>query len=155
IIGMIIFHPIFSRYLENLKNKYLKIIGNAFSLSLSAQLTVWPLLAIKSGGVSLIAPLTNVFAFAVFGPIVLCLLGALGVNLLFTHINLAWLGAYQLLHYLLVLARLSIKLPGAYLVTPDFKSVYAYLYYFVLILILCFYYRRQRQQKKRGDYPRS
>lgn len=155
ISGMIIFHPIFSRYFENIKNKYLYMSANAFSLSLSAQLTVWPLLAIKSGGISLIAPLTNVFAFAIFGPLVLFLLGAIGVNLIIAHINLAWLGSYQLLHYLLILARLSIKLPGAYLKVPGFKSIYAFLYYFILLLFLIFYYRQRRQQKKRGNYPRS
>lgn len=155
IAGMIIFYPIFSLCFTKIKNKYLKIISNAFSLSLSAQLTVWPLLAIKSGGVSLVSPFTNVFAFTIFGPLVLFLLGALGVNLLIAHINLAWFGSYQLLHYLLLLARLSIKLPGAYLETPGFKSVYAFLYYLILFLFLIFYYRRRRQQKKRGHYPRS
>jgi ComEC/Rec2-related protein len=155
--GMIAFNPIFSALSESClrsrwRKKYLGPLFSALSLSLSAQLAVWPLLALKSGGVSLISPLANVFAFGVFGPLVLSLLGALSLSAIFGLHLIFWWPSYLLLSYLLFLGKIAASLPGAYLDLPSFKPLYAFLYYFVLLLGLFFYYRLERIHRARAFY---
>jgi len=150
--GMIAFNPLFSELSERYcrrrwQKKFLLPLANAFNLSLSAQLTVWPLLALKSGGISLVAPLTNVLAFWIFGPLVLSLLAALGLSGLFGSAIIFWTPAYLLLAYLLKLGQISAALPGAYWETPGFKPIYAGLYY----ILLWFFWRRQTGKLKRKN----
>jgi competence protein ComEC len=153
IAGMISLYPLYASYTEKYLRRRFRNIANAFCLSLSAQLAVWPLLAIKSGGISLIAPITNVFAFAIFGPLVLSLLLALGFNLLFNLVYISWYPAYILLTYLIRLCRLAVSLPGAYIETPNFRIEYAFFYYFVLTLgIIYWHYCKNKKFKKRDIF---
>ncbi|MDD2680703.1 MAG: ComEC/Rec2 family competence protein [Patescibacteria group bacterium] len=146
ISGMISLYPLCINYIEKNINHRLRNLAKAFCLSLSAQLAVWPLLAIKSGGISLIAPLANVFAFAIFGPLVLSLLLALGLNLMLGLVDIFWYPAYILLTYLIRLCRLSALLPGSYMETPNFKVEYAWAYYiFLILIIIWFNYRRHKK----------
>jgi len=146
--GMIVFNPIFThwndKYLHSRsRRRFLLPLIAAFQLSLSAQLFVWPLLALKSGGLSVIAPLTNALAFWVFGPLVLSLLTAIGLSLLISGIVIWW-PAYLLLSYLLSLAEICASLPGAYIELPGFNYRWAIIYYFLIFLGLYINYRRRR-----------
>lgn len=150
--GMIAFNPLFSNLITSYchrrsRKKYLMPMLNAFSISLSAQLAVWPLLALKSGGISLIAPLTNVLAFFIFGPLVLSLLLALGLQIIFVNLDILYLPAYFLLEYLLRLCRLTASWPWAYLETPNFQAWQAVVYYLIIIIFLLWQGRRRRQQR--------
>ncbi len=146
--GMMLFNPIFTRWNDvhlhsRWRRRHLLPIVSAFQLSLSAQLFVWPLLALRSGGLSIIAPITNALAFWVFGPLVLSLLGAIGLSSLISGI-IIWWPAYLLLSYLLSLAEICASLPGAYIELPGFDYRRALIYYFFLFLGLYINYRRQR-----------
>ncbi|MDD3285748.1 MAG: ComEC/Rec2 family competence protein [Patescibacteria group bacterium] len=148
IAGIIVFYPLFTAIFEKyFFHPYLRLIFEAFSLSLSAQLTIWPLLAWKSGGVSLIAPFSNILAFSVFSPLMISLISSLACNFICGFFELAWLPAKALLDYLLFLARLAATLPGAYVETPHFSLPYVAAYYFSLILF--FSWRRYIQTKSR------
>jgi len=133
--GIIAFYPLFNNlFVGGQRFYYLQSLSSAFSLSLSAQLAVWPLLAWKSGGVSLISPLTNVFAFGVFSPLFISLLLALSFNVIFVGAHFIWWPANLLLDYLLALARLASIAPGAYFETPNFGCFHVFIYYIFLIL---------------------
>ncbi len=138
--GMMVFNPIFTcwndKYLHSRwRRRHLLPLISAFQLSLSAQLFVWPLLALRSGGLSVIAPLTNAFAFWVFGPLVLSLLAAIGLSSLISGV-IIWWPSYLLLSYLLSLAEICASLPGAYIELPGFNLVYAGIYYVSLFTFL-------------------
>lgn len=151
VAGMIAFYPLFYNFFEYyFHSRFLRPLFEAFSLSLSAQLLVWPLLAWKSGGVSIIAPLTNVLAFSVFGPLMFSLLLALSFDFIFTYINFVWLPANLLLDYLLGLARLAAAIPGAYLETPNFKLSYVVIYYFLLLLFFVWRQGRTRRSRQKN-----
>mgnify|MGYP001809942234 CR=1 FL=1 len=151
--GMIAFSPIFDRFFEpyyrsRWRRRYLKPLITAFNLSLAAQLAVWPLLALKSGGVSLIAPLANVLAFWVFGPLMLSLLIALALSGI-SGMIIFWIGPYLLLRYLLWLAHFCASWPGAYFETPGFNYQGAAVYYAGLLLFIWWYdWREQKLQKQ-------
>lgn len=135
IAGMIAFYPLLtSVFTHHFTHSRLRLVFEAFSLSLSAQLTIWPLLAWRSGGVSLIAPLSNILAFSVFSPLMISLISSLGFNFLFGFSEFIWLPSKALLNYLLFLARLAASIPGAYVETPNFHLAYVIAYYFVIIL---------------------
>lgn len=141
--GMIALYPIFDAWKDRcISNRYFRPLFEAFSLSLSAQLAVWPLLAWKSGGVSLIAPITNVLAFGVFSPLMLALMLSLALDLLSLHVAWLWLAVNFLLDYLLSLARWAALLPGAYMETPGFKLAYVLIYYLFLLIFLIWRERR-------------
>ncbi len=155
--GMIAFSPIFNSLVEPYlyQHPYRRLLSplfQAFSLSLSAQLAVWPLLALKSGGLSLIAPFSNVLAFGVFGPLVFSLLLALVGDFLGVVGSFLYWPAYLCLQYLLAIARGSASLPGAYWELPNFTETKAYLYYAVLItfLILRQLWRRRQLERNSG-----
>lgn len=146
--GMIAFSPLFNSLVELYlyQHPYRRLLFplfQAFSLSLSAQLAVWPLLALKSGGISLIAPFSNVLAFGIFSPLVFSLLLALVSDFLGVAGNFLYWPAYLCLQYLLAIARGGASLPGAYWDLPNFTVLQAGLYYFILLIFLIVRNRRQ------------
>lgn len=152
--GMIALNPIFSIWSERCLSKfrynhYLRPVTQAFNLSLAAQLAVWPLLALKTGGVSLIAPFTNVLAFAVFAPLVLFLLLALMITTVWLGSpSILWSPSYILLEYLLRLGRISATCSWSYLETPGFTSSQAAGYYLGLILLVLTYWRLSKKPRE-------
>ncbi len=151
--GMIALNPILSAGLERCSSRFrynhLRPVAQAFNLSLAAQLAVWPLLALKMGGVSLIAPFTNVLAFAVFAPLILFLLLALIITAIWPGVPLIlWSPSYILLEYLLRLGRMSANWSWSYLETPDFTSIQAAGYYFGLILLVLAYWRLTKKPRE-------
>ncbi|MDP3836889.1 MAG: ComEC/Rec2 family competence protein [bacterium] len=139
VAGMIAFNPIMATRIypyESSLKRFWQTLVSAFKLSLSAQIAVWPLLALTSGGVSLISPFTNVLAFWVFGPLVVVMLialtltGFLGVNLL------VWSPVYLLLKYLLYVGTVGAHFPGGYIEVPWFTAWHAGIYYCALIIFV-------------------
>lgn len=146
VAGMISLYPFSLVYIEKYLRPCFRNIAKAFCLSLSAQLAIWPLLAIKSGGVSLIAPFVNVLAFVVFAPLVLSLIILLVSSLFFNLVYIFWWPAYIILTYLIRLCRLSASIPGAYIETVNFKIGYAWAYYiFLFLLIVYFNYKKNKK----------
>jgi len=131
----------FNRY------QWSQLIANALSLSLAAQLTVWPILALQIGGVSLLSPLSNVLAFFIFIPLVLSLLIALTLGFLSWTWIWLWWPAYVLIEYFLRVCRLVAVLPWAYLEIDNFNLIKAIIYYFCLIIIT----RYLKRKKDRGN----
>lgn len=150
--GMMVFNPMFTRWNDihlhsRWRRRHLLPLIVAFQLSLSAQLFVWPLLVLRSGGLSVIAPLTNALAFWVFGPLVLCLLLAIGLSTIISGV-IIWWPAYLLLSYLLSLAEICSSLPGAYIELPGFNYRWAIIYYSFIFLGLYINYQRHRALEK-------
>jgi competence protein ComEC len=146
--GIISFQPGISSFLKRkfFFDRYVwsRLIANALSLSFAAQLTVWPIIALKIGGVSLFSPLSNVLAFIIFVPLILSLLIALMLSFLGWSWLWLWWPAYVFIEYFLRVCYFVASLPGAYFEIDNFNLTQTLLYYFCLVLIV-------RYLKKRGN----
>ena len=149
--GMIAFNPLLAsrrRPSDSVWYRLKQTLIAAFKLSLSAQVAVWPLLALTSGGISLISPFTNVLAFWVFGPLVLALLAALAIGLGLGISGIIWIPSYLLLEYLLWVGRIGANFPGGYIEVPWFKTWQAVIYYLFLILYIIWKQKKIDKYKK-------
>lgn len=150
--GMILLRPIFSHYsLKYLTRLYSSVLRNffeAFYLSLSAQLFIWPLIAVQLGTVSLISPLTNVFAFLIFTPLMFSLLMALVLSFLGLGSLLVFWPAYVFLEYILILARRFSALPLSHFELSNFTWQKAGAYYICLFLFIYIIKKRIKQEFK-------
>lgn len=138
--GMIIIQPIFMGILERRFNiifqSKLKPIIEIFCLSLSAQLFLWPILAWQIGSISLISPLSNVFAFFIFIPLMISLFIALILTGLGFKLVLLWWPAYLFLEYILGLSRLMGSWAFSYWHLSNFSLGKALIYYLILFLFI-------------------
>lgn len=130
VLGIIFFKPFFDRLLKFVKSDTLR---DLFSLSLSAQLTTWPIVAVNFGTVSLIGPLANLVAVPLL-PVVM-VLGLLFVVVggwsLFLAKLVLW-PAWLVLHFILGVVFTLAKLPVA-AVQLGSLSILLVLFYYVLL----------------------
>ncbi|PKM88158.1 hypothetical protein CVU83_02100 [Candidatus Falkowbacteria bacterium HGW-Falkowbacteria-2] len=153
IAGMIAFNPIMATKIypyESSLRRFWQTLGSAFKLSLSAQIAVWPLLAMTSGGISLISPFTNVLAFWVFGPLVILMLIAIVISSILGVSIYIWSPVYILLKYLLYIGDIGAHFPGAYIEVPWFQGWHAYIYYGGLIAFVI--WRAGKKKIKKAPY---
>jgi competence protein ComEC len=152
--GIISLQSIISNFLKKkfLFNRYAwsRLIANALSLSLSAQLTVWPILALKIGGVSLFSPLSNVLAFIIFIPLILSLLIALMLSFLGWSWLWLWWPAYVFIEYFFRVCHFVASLPSSYFEVNNFSLTQALLYYFCLFMVARYLQRRKRKKERRN-----
>lgn len=138
--GMIILQPIFTyyseKYFSRVYQSFLKPAFNAFYLSFSAQLFIWPLIAVQLATVSLISPISNIFAFLIFCPLMISLLLALVLSFLGLASLITFWPAYVFLEYILILARKFSAYRYSHLDLPHFTWNQAYLYYLLLFLLI-------------------
>lgn len=153
LIGIISLQPIISRFLKKKLwlNRYAwsRLIADALSLSLAAQLTVWPILALKTGGIAWYSPLSNVLAFMIFIPLILSLLTALVLSFLGWLWLWLWWPAYVFIEYFFRVCHFVAALPGAYLEVDNFNLNHTLLYYLCLVIVVRYLNRAKKRKKNR------
>lgn len=152
--GMIVCQPIFcyysQKYFSRLYSSFLKPVFDTFYLSLSAQLLIWPIIAVQMKTVSLISPITNIFAFLVFTPLMLSLIVALIFSFLGLGSLLTFWPAYVFLQYILILARKFSSWPLSSIDLNNFTSTQATLYYLTIFILICLIKKKISLSKKNG-----
>lgn len=147
--GMIFLQPIFKhlmiKYFSSIYYSRAQIIFDSFFLSLSAQLLIWPILALQIGTVSLISPVANVFAFFIFSPLMLSLLIALGLCFIGLGSLLFFLPAYIFLEYILSLCRLLSSWRFSFISLNNFNLHIALCYYFFLLFFIFLGYEYKKR----------
>lgn len=155
LIGIIFLQPLFKklmiRYCSSLYYSRAQIIFDSFFLSLSAQLLIWPILALQMGTVSLISPITNVFAFFVFSPLMLSLLIALALSFIGLSSLLLFFPAYIFLEYILSLCRLLSSWKLSFITVNNFNWQIALYYYLFLFLIIFLKSKHKKSYQNRLD----
>jgi competence protein ComEC len=150
--GIISFQPGISNFLKRKfffhRYAWSRLMANALSLSLSAQLTVWPILALKIGVIALFSPLSNVLVFIIFVPLIISLLLALVLSFLGWSWPWLWWPAYVFIEYFFRVCYFVAALPGAYLEVDNFNLIHSLLYYFFLFIVSI--YLQERKRKKAG-----
>ncbi len=120
-------------------------IKQALSMTLSAQIFVFPWILYKFGGVSLVSPLTNILII----PIVPFAMGfgfvALITGLFFISLGqIVGLFTWLFLSYIIFIAEWFSEVPLVFLEIGDISIFWVLLYYLVLIYFLFLYIRKRR-----------
>jgi len=123
----------------------LDLVAAGLALTLSAQLTTWPLVAVTFQQVSLVAPLANVLAVWTAPAILVSVFVGLALNAWWSW--LWWWPARWLLGYLISVAYVTASWNGAVLATPSLAWWWLVAYYLFLILAAVMMYWLAKNKK--------
>lgn len=132
-----------SRY-ESIKST-MSFTLDSLAVTLAATLAVWPVLAAYFGRVSLASPLATLLAVPAMTPIIILGLATAICGLIYLPLGqiIGWL-AWLFLSYLLWIAHLFARLPGASLEVSALSTTLILTYYLALGLTLWLVSRRRR-----------
>ena len=68
VLGIGWFYPIFGRWSEKIKNRFLKVTADGLNITIAAQVFTLPLIAFSFSTVSLISPVANILIFGQWRP---------------------------------------------------------------------------------------
>jgi len=119
VLGMIYLYPVFDKWSAKFykgRPAIIKVISQMISLTIAAQIFTAPILIFSFHQISLVAPLANIFVLwtspfimgGAFIAIILSLIFPPGAQLFFLPVGL-------LLKYMILVAELATKIPGAFL----------------------------------------
>jgi len=143
IASLLYLDPLFEKIKCRLWKKFPKAILETFRASLAAQIFVWPLGALAFHKASIISPISNLFFFWIFYPMIILIFLAMILSFLFVSLSpvlfyipfiflrLFWQGS-------LFLANLPLATISNINISPSFL----YFYYAVLLLIIWFFHKR-------------
>jgi competence protein ComEC len=143
VLGIILFMPYFNYLMEKLFKffsynirKIIKPLFLAFFLSLSVQITIWPLLAWHFNYISLLSVWTNIFVFPIFSILMFLLIPTIIISYFFKI--LAWYlfsSIYFLTKLLIKVVEFSASFSSWYIKIDNINYLFILLYY-SLVLIL-------------------
>lgn len=121
-LGLVLFTPIFSRWLPRIPERF--ALREIVASTLATQLTVLPLLLYQSGSLSLVAIPANLLVLAAIPP-AMALSGIAAIGGLFAGplAPLFGLPAYAMLAYIINVAEICASLPFAAITVPAFHPL--------------------------------
>ncbi|MCG2700693.1 ComEC family competence protein [Candidatus Parcubacteria bacterium] len=135
VIGIVYFYPILNNFFDKLNpacrcGTKLKAIRDVFSITIAAQITTLPIIALNFSQVSLIAPVSNLLILWTLPLLITAGIAAMALSLLFPGAGfLFFLPAGLLLKYIIIIAEQSVKLPYAYMEVNYLWWGWAIVYY--------------------------
>ena len=144
VLGIVLFFPIINKFfLELFPNKFQNsIFLNAFisivSISISAQIFIWPLLIKNFSQISLIAPISNLFVLWTLPFLIISIIGALILSFIFHGFSLSFFVFPKIiLSYIVFIANFfssfSLFYKEIYYVSPVFLFVYFCVIFVIII----------------------
>ena len=141
VLSILLFYPVFSSWVTS-RNKIIRYIWNAVSVSMAAQLGTLPLILYYFGTF----PTYFLVANLIVGPLAVCILSSTIISLIFTGIPLLSEISVYVLHIFTFLLNTSMKwihqLDGAQITSLYFNAFQVVLAFFVLLTLL--YYIRNK-----------
>ena len=138
VIGIIYFYPILNDFLNkfNPACRYgakLKGVRDVFIITIAAQITTFPIIALNFSQVSLIAPISNLLILWTLPLLITAGITAIALSLLFPQAGfLFFLPAGLLLKYIIIIAEQLVELPYAYMEVDYLWQGWVVVYYGVV-----------------------
>ncbi|MBA3047673.1 ComEC family competence protein [Patescibacteria group bacterium] len=130
VIGIIYFYPILNNFFDKFKIPKLKGVRDIFNITIAAQITTLPIIALNFSQVSLIAPISNLLILWTLPLLITVGIAAIFLSLLFPCVGfLFFLPAGLFLKYIIIIAEQSVKLPYAYVEVNYLWRGWAIVYY--------------------------
>ncbi len=151
--GLVYVYPIFNDCLEKnklmerliFKQTWLKAIRDIFTLTLAAQVFTWPIIAYNFSGVSLIAPLANLFIIWAIPLLTILIIVALPLAWIAPAFSfIFFLPAYIILKYIFFVASWLIKVPYGYVEVSYLWWGWLLVYYAVVGGAVVWYNKQQK-----------
>ena len=162
--GIIFFYPIFSKLVDCLRSSdffkkvlpsllssTLVVVLKIVSVTICAQILIFPIIVINFKVLSLVAPLTNVLVLWLLPILMILIILALIVS--FLNPVVAWLFFLLIelmLKYIVNVSNLLIEIPYAYLEISYVRWYWYLFYYLGLIYILCLNYWHEKKDKNKS-----
>lgn len=151
--GLVYVYPIFNDWLEKnklmerliFKQAWLKTTREIFTLTLAAQVFTWPIMAYNFSGVSLIAPLANLFIIWAIPILTILIIVALPLAWLAPSISfIFFLPAYVILKYIFFVADWLIRVPYGYVGVSYLWWGWLVVYYAIVGGVVVWYNKQQK-----------
>lgn len=149
VLGIGWFYPIFEKWTEKIKNRFLKATADSLNITIAAQVFTLPLIAFNFSTVSLISPLANILILWTMAALMVAILAAFVPAIVFPGFAfLFFLPAGLLIKYTLIVVDIFSKAPYAS-VNIDYLwpnwAVWIILYYSLVLYVV---FRFQKKHKK-------
>ncbi|HLI09848.1 MAG TPA: ComEC/Rec2 family competence protein [Ktedonobacteraceae bacterium] len=152
-LGIALFTPLFMRALAPLTRLPAgHTIAELFAVSLAAQISTIPIIALTFNLISFIAPLTNLLTVGLLAVLLSMGLLVCGTGLIFAPLGIlfGW-ATWPLLWYVDTIVSVNAGLPWSYQPVTKLNSGLAWGYYGLLALVISFVLRRQEGNRQKAE----
>lgn len=146
VLGIILFFPLLNKFFlkfipEKLKdNIFIKSCFSIISITISAQIFIWPLLIKNFSQISLIAPISNLFVLWVLAFLIVALIIALILSFIFPYFSLAFFVFPKIiLIYIIFIANFFSKYSFFYKEIYYLSPIFLFLYFSFISIIIYWY----------------